>query len=79
MIAKNFRMYPDAQLLQLELDLAGVIDAPAVQRDAWWFWLMRTATVLALPKPAAPEWFVAFKRRALALARSVKARLMTMF
>ncbi len=72
MIAANFRKYPDAQLVQLELDLAGVVGATAAQRSAFWAWLMQSATVLKLPTLPRPGWWVKAKARALALARQVK-------
>lgn len=76
MIATNFRKYPDAQLAQLELDLGGVVGADEQQRGAFWSWLMNTGTFIDLPKRPAPAWWAAAKRKAVALAKSVKTALL---
>lgn len=70
--------YPDAMLLQIELDLAGVVGAEKRQRDAWWTWPMNTGRVIE-HKVTAPAWWAAMKRRALALAKAVKAACMAVF
>ncbi len=79
MIAANFRKYPEAQLLQLELDLAGVVGACRTQRDAAHKWLMNAITVITLPKPNTPAWFAAFRRRATSLAKKVREALRRLF
>lgn len=79
MIAKNFRLYPDAQLAQLELDLAGVVGACEEQRSTWWSWLGAVGRVIELPGLPRPAWWVAAKKRAVALSRAVKAAILSLF
>ena len=79
MIATNFLKYPEAQIVQMELDLAGVIGAPEAQRSAWWAWLMKTAAHTKALTTTAPQWLVGMRVRARALAASVRARLMTLW
>lgn len=79
MIAKNFYRYPEAQLAQMELDLAGVLEASPEQRHAWWTWLLRTCAITRPSRPVAPKWLVAMKRRARTLANSVRAALLRLF
>ncbi len=78
MIAANFRKFPDAQLAQLELDLAGVVGASDAQRSAFWAWLMKAAQVLELPALPRPAWWVAAKARALELAKRIKGAIVAL-
>lgn len=72
-IASNFRKYPEAQVRQLELDLSGVVDVSDVQHECFWAWLMNSCKVIVLPKLKLPEWVKAARRKARALAMSVKS------
>lgn len=76
MIAANFLKYPEAQLAQRELDLAGVQGATQEQRQAWWQWLMQAGAHRAPLRPAIPGWLRALNTRARALANSVRAALL---
>jgi hypothetical protein len=77
MIAANFRKFPEAQLLQLELELSGVVGASEDQRGVFWSWLMSTGKAISLPSLPRPGWWVAAKRRAFDLAKSVCSALPT--
>lgn len=73
-IAANFRKHADALIRQLELDFSGINEARS--RAAWWAWLMSAGQVQPLARPGIPAWFAAAKKRAKALAKSVKAACM---
>ncbi|WP_382160372.1 hypothetical protein [Hydrogenophaga sp. ANAO-22] len=79
MIASNFLKHPDAQLRQMEMDLAGVPDATDEQRAAWWTWLMNATKHEAPVKPAAPAWWKAAKRAAAQLAQAVRRAIVALF
>lgn len=72
MIAHNYRRYADALIAQMELDFSGVIGAGEQQRAAWWEWLMTAGIPQPLPARARPAWWIALRRAASQLARSVK-------
>lgn len=72
-IASNFRKFPEAQLLQMELDLSGVVGASDEQRGCFWDWLMDSCKVKTLPKFPVPDWVRVAKRKTASLALAVKA------
>lgn len=72
MIATNFRKHPDAQMVQMELELSGTCGADENQRNAFWVWLLNTGKVLHLPTLLRPEWWVAAQNRTKKLAMAVK-------
>lgn len=69
-IAANFRKHADALIRQLELDFSGINEARS--RAAWWAWLMSAGQVQPLARPGIPAWFAAARKRAQALAKTVK-------
>lgn len=75
MIAANFRKHPDAQLVQMELELGGTCGADENQRNAFWMWLLNTGKVLNLPALPRPTWWVAARNAAKELAMAVKKAL----
>ena len=83
MIANNFRKFPEAQLLQLELmlaDEATAADEIARGRTGTYFaWLMNCGKVIELAKAVTPSWFAAMTRRAKLWANAVRAALMSFF
>jgi hypothetical protein len=87
MIASNFRKHPDAMALQLVLSFGKPVwntKRPTsrmgrVLRSAQAALVKATPQLVNWTAVPASGWFVAFKRRAKALARSVKRNLMTIF
>lgn len=83
MIAKNFRMYPEAQLLQLEILLSdegtAAHELKTGRKGTFFNWLMTIGTVIKLPKAITPAWFAAMTARAKSLAKRVKAAMMSFF
>ena len=83
MIAKNFRTFPEAQLLQLELVLADeATAADEIERGrtgTYFAWLMSCGKVIELAKAVTPKWFAAMRHRAVLMANAVKAALMSFF
>lgn len=85
MIASNFRKHPDAMALQMVLVLGRPVwnTARPTSRIGRVLRAAQAALVKATPQLVRwvevpkPGWFVAFKRRAKALARSVKRNLLS--
>lgn len=82
MIAKNFQRNPDALIAQRELELVFAtpqdVSAEALTTIRATFnaagqWLRSYAKKATKAAAAMPQWFAAMRRRAVALAKAVKA------
>ncbi|MDD5324659.1 MAG: hypothetical protein PHR71_05030 [Polaromonas sp.] len=87
MIAKNYRQFPQALMQQHELELVFPVNAEVNEHElsliratfaAGGQWLTRYMTKIKSTAKA-PAWYLAMKRRAKALARAIKAALLSFF
>lgn len=88
MIAKNYRQFPDALIAQRELELVfavgetvseGEIELMKATFNAAGAWLKSYAMTVKATAAKIPAWWAAMRRRAKALAKSVKEAIGPLF
>lgn len=87
MLASNYRKFPDALIAQRELELVfpvcPVVSEAALETiratfNAGGEWIRSYAKQITLTVPI-PAWFQAMRKRAIALAKAVKAAIKFLF
>ena len=88
MIARNFIKHPEALIAQRELELVFAIADEVTEGDltlmkatfaAAGAWLKVYGAPMKTAAKKTPEWFAAMRRRAMQLAKAVKAAIQSLF